>query len=157
LPTGHVRSIIQQARDTASALMQQRAPSPSQDGFIRQHGQKYLDKVPYTKWLEGSVRPVFPRGRLATFKVIAIKPEMAPSPLFVIDDLQEVCWMAAIDDQWGEPRCVAVRPRNLASSAQIWYPPALLRPLSLEEVNIVHLRDTQEKRQQASNNDTYAG
>jgi hypothetical protein len=57
-PTGHVRSIIQQARNTALALVQQRAPNPTpdQDGFIRQNGRMYMDKVPYTKWLEGSVR-----------------------------------------------------------------------------------------------------
>jgi hypothetical protein len=160
LPQGHVRSIIQQARNTALALVQQRAPNPTpdQDGFIRQNGRMYMDKVPYTKWLEGSVRPVFPRGRLATLKVLPIKPEVIPSPLFTIDDLQEVCWMAAMDNEWHEPRCVAVKPRHLATSAQIWYPPALLRPLSLEEVTLVHLRDTQEKRQQiASSNDTFAG
>ena len=113
-----------------------------------------MDKVPYTQWLEGEVRPRFPRGSLCTIAAISPDSTKIPVPVFVVDELQEVCWMAAIDNEQGQPRCVGVKNKNI-HTAQIWYPPALLRPLTVEEVALVHIRDNEIQR--SENDSSYAG
>jgi hypothetical protein len=133
-------TIVQEVRSRVLALVDHRRRQSAEENLHYNLGQKYMDKIPYTKWLEDTVRPKFPKGSLCTMRGLPYIPGTIPGAVLTVEELQEVCWMAPVDDNTNEPRCIVVRNTRI-NQGQITYPPALLRPLTQEENDLVHARD----------------
>jgi hypothetical protein len=129
-PVGLVQQVKDKILDKVSWTA---SPSPTVPRF--------MDKVEYTRWLEEKIRPEWPVGTLCTIRAVAPVNQKIPHPLFMVDDLQEVVWMAPYADVTNEPRCVLVRAAGVNTSVQVPYPPGLLRKLTEEELKLVHLRN----------------
>lgn len=122
--------------------------SQKDDAYTYHHsmGVKYMDKVPYTRWLEGIVRPKFPVGTLCTMRAAPYVPGQLPKPIFVVSDLQEVCYMAPVSLETGEPKCIFVKYEPTGINVTIAYAPASLRPLTEEELKLVNTRNQEAQK-----------
>lgn len=112
---------------------------PRQEG---QTGPEKMDKLAYAKWVEGpSVKQRFKVGKLVTLASSPIVLNQAPQVVFLIDHIAEIHIQVIYDIDTKEPRCIGIKPKMAAGV--VMYPPAKLRPLTEEEEQLVHLRDSQ--------------
>lgn len=108
-------------------------------------GQRYMEKVSYTRWLEEQIRPKFPKGSLCTMRAAPFVPGQIPSPLMIISDLQEVAYMAPVSPDSGEPKCVLVKYKPTGITVHLPYAPSSLRQLTEEELRLVNARDNSDE------------
>jgi hypothetical protein len=138
----HIREIVRQHRPNVGVGGRLSDFSPAD--ILYQNGVPYLAKQAYNRWLENSVYPKFKKGTLATMRGLAYVPDVVPNPIMIVSDIQEISYMAPLDESWKEPRCVVVQNYK-HQLAFITYPPSLLRPLQPEELKLVHARDQARK------------
>lgn len=117
-----------------------RPPAP-----VQNRGGLYgatMAKEDYAKWVEGpNVKGRFYPGMLCTIASAVYQPGKAPVTTFLVDHIQEIHYLAPLDLDAKEPRCIGVKPHN--SSVTVLYPPCKLRPLNVEETKLVDLRNSQ--------------
>jgi hypothetical protein len=101
-----------------------------------------MSKLEYTKWLDSMVITKFPKGSLVTLRGEAFVPGNPPRIWYEVMCHQEIHYMAMIDQETREPKCVGIRAHTM--SIPCWYPPAKLRALQPEEVEAIDRLRTQE-------------
>jgi hypothetical protein len=113
------------------AVNRARAPMMERDS--------YWGKLEYAHWIEEEVKKKWKRGDYATIRGVVEIEGSIPAPLFQVDQIQEIHFMAPVSDVAKEPRCMMMR--NAQGSIPISYCPSMLRPLSEKELELVRLRD----------------
>lgn len=98
-----------------------------------------MEKIYFAKFVEEEVKPRFKVGQLCTVKGIPFFPKRIPDPLWRVEEITEVTWMAPIDENTHQPRCVLVS--SVSSGIYAPMPPNALRALHDEELTLVNFRD----------------
>jgi hypothetical protein len=112
---------------------------------VKVQGQ-IMDKIAFAKWVEGpEVRERFEIGGYATIASAVYVPNKAPTTVFIIDHIQEIHYLAPLDADTKQPRCLGVKQQQ--GSQVVMYPPIKLRPLNDEENKLVDLRNKEARRQ----------
>lgn len=102
---------------------------------------RYMEKIEFAKWVEGpEVKGKFQVGDYVTYADTPVFPDRLPSSLMLVDHIQEIAFMAPLDVDKNEPKCVGVK-MNLGGVVSM-YPPKKLRTLTDEEKRLVHLRNS---------------
>jgi hypothetical protein len=101
-----------------------------------------MGKVEYIKWLTSFVYTKFPKGSLVTLRSEPFIPTRPPRIWFVVHDINELHYSVMVDRETREPKCLMLKPGNPhmmigQGDISIYYPPAKLRVLQPEEVQII--------------------
>lgn len=102
-----------------------------------------MGKHQYADWLNKVVYPAFPKKTLVTLRSEPYIPGNAPRVYFVVAEIQEIHYMANMDRQVNQPKCLGIKSDKF--DIPMWYPPALLRALQPEEVEAVDRIRNQKK------------
>lgn len=116
-----------------------RPPLPVIAPPVTRGESQYMAKIEYAKWVESDRVRKFKVGRMCTIASEVYAPGRLPSVVLLVDHIQEIHFMAPIDETTDEPKCVGVKQGMFAQP--LMYPPCRLRPLNLEEERLVNLRD----------------
>lgn len=110
-------------------------------------------KIRYNKWLSGLVMDRFPKGTLVALRTEPFIIGMAPRQYWEVIDHQEVYYMANMDREVREPKCVGLWNPIVDTKNRIptYYPPAKLRVLQPEEVKEVDKLRNQKGQDEESN------
>lgn len=104
---------------------------------------RHMEKSSFIKFIEEEVKPNFKVGQLCTTRGLPFFPNRIPDPLWRIEEITEVTWMAPMDENLNQPRCLLVC--SFKSGIYAPLPPKAVRLLNDEELAIVSLRN-QEKQ-----------
>lgn len=118
----------------------QHFPSGYRKDPDRQRGPVIMAKLAYAQWIEGEVKPMFPKGKLVTFA--SYQPQAGKEPIvtFKVAEVQEISYLAPVDEVHDQPRAVLILPVTIAGNSPIPYAPKALRELTEEEQTLVQLR-----------------
>lgn len=100
-----------------------------------------MSKIGYTKWLDEMVIPRFGKGTFVTLRSNPFVPGRVPDHCYLVIELQEIHYMALLDRETRDPCCVGLLAMNSIVGGDripMWYPPAKLRPLQPEEMEIIN-------------------
>lgn len=90
-----------------------------------------MTKLGYAEFLSKVVMPLFPVGVKVTARVTAIRPDEMPTWWGIVEDVQEIHFMAQMDTTHKQPRCILVK--SAKHSGHNWVCPDMLRRLSGKE------------------------
>lgn len=96
-----------------------------------------MGKLGYATWLNEFVYPKFKKGTLVTLRQTPFIPSRYPVWWSEVTEIQEVHYMADIDRHTRDPKAVGLRHTDSNFNGPVWYPPAALRPLNPEEINLI--------------------
>lgn len=101
---------------------------------------KYMDKVEFAKWIPDVVERFKP-GAYCTLASTPIIERGRPKIVFEVVAVCEIHYLAALDSDRREPKCVNIRgPKGISLN----YPPSKLRLLTDDEVTVVNSANQQE-------------
>lgn len=135
----HVREVVANVlagRNPQQALQQQ---NPQFLERVQGAGCTYMGKTGYAMWIEDEVKARFKKDMYVTLRRTAYIPDKIPGPLFRVADIQEVNWMAPINNTWNEPEALYIQHVNNRFCK--WWCPAAVRPLNEEEMKLVDARN----------------
>jgi hypothetical protein len=101
-----------------------------------------MGKVQYARWLGEYVYHKFAKGVLVTLAEYPFVLGELPKQWFRVKEIQELHYVAQYDHEHRQPKCVGVANATLdrAIDYHTYYAPAALRPLTQEEVLVLHDR-----------------
>lgn len=117
-----------------------------------------MGKHQYASYLNTHVYPMFPVGTLVTIKPVGITLGAPPSVWFKVMLIQEIHYMAQMDRERKEPKCVGLAVQgDKPGTIPVWYPVSALRLLVQSEIEAIDRLRNQAKSTVSSDPDIQVG
>lgn len=148
--------LFEQVRNAFRPQQQQQQQRPAYvPATLGLMGRAGWGKVEYARWVE-EVKKTYKHGSLVTLKGAEIREGKLPYVIFTVEFVQEIHWDVQWDEVAQQPRCLGLKAANGRFSVPIYYPPANVRLLTPEELELVRTGN-QKETSEGKGTDTVGG